>query len=130
MNNPKFRCWDKVKQVFADEGFHLIGETIIFGMAPFQRCSVEDLNNFEIQQWTGLKDKNGKDIYDGDIVSWCDREEILEIQWCQEYVRFGGLIHKQDDKIVENDCFRWFDDHGMDKLEIIGNVFENLKLLT
>ncbi len=121
MNNPKFRCWDKVKKVFADDGFHLIGETIIFGMAPFQRCSVEDLNNFEIQQWTRLKDKNGKDIYDGDILKSKDKAQytVEWLDWCAGFYPFNE----------RNDTYRTSDIDDGD-LTIIGNIFENPELLS
>lgn len=83
-----------------------------------------------VMRWTGHKDIDGKDIYEGDIVSWCNGEATLVIQYCEEYARFGGLVVLQRDEEVENDSFQWFDDYGMPyKIKVIGNVHQTPELL-
>lgn len=70
-----------------------------------------------ISQFTGLLDKNGKEIYEGDIV----RDGVVEF-------KFGKwlIVNKRDDlktKILYDAI------HDTDKQEIIGNIYENPELL-
>lgn len=80
-----------------------------------------------IMQYTGLKDKNGKEIYEGDVVSY---EFILfskiqtKTQWIQYAPEVGSFVvagmNGKGDLISAI---------GSDILEIIGNIYENKELL-
>lgn len=74
-----------------------------------------------LMQFTGLKDKNGKEIYEGDVV----REDNFEKLGPQQIVWFGGVFWLDNNHVL-------ISDHEDDpvRCEIIGNVHENPELLT
>lgn len=72
MRELKFRIWDKQNKNFVKEptkykslAISCDGRGVYIG--HYDDCDVEDI--YFIQQYTGLKDKNGKEIYEGDILS-------------------------------------------------------------
>jgi len=73
-----------------------------------------------IMQFTGLKDKNGIEIYQGDIFT-CDR-----VNYILRFLTIGGAytVHKIIDEIDERFLF-----HCNDQIEIIGNIYQNPELL-
>lgn len=71
-----------------------------------------------LMQYTGLKDKNGKEIYEGDIVDFGEGVN-LAIQWAWNSYNFAG---KGDWDITNHDPEIEF--------EVIGNIYENQNLLT
>jgi len=104
----KFRIWDKINRMWLR----------CFNVNLFD---IGDLPNVELMQYTGLKDKNGKEIYEGDIVILNDAEEenrcVVKYKY-GSYILIDGDL-REDLSNVESHKF----------LEVVGNIYENKNLL-
>jgi len=124
----KFRAWDKKKKEWAFGykeygGFSMFGELHVMGY-----LEIEKLNDYEIMQYTGLKDKNGKEIYEGDIFNciydFDGCKHKLEVAYSEKYARFYLKSHGEClQKGVVKDMW------DMERKEILGNIYENPNLL-
>lgn len=114
MREIKFRAWDTVDKDFW-QGILLLPDMPIMYFPPKFKQNEHPL---VWQQYTGLKDKNGKEIYEGDILQ--NRNGVFsEVKWDLEQSRWLSLSFGMTQKAIQRD-----------KLFIIGNIYENPELLT
>ena len=125
---PKFRAWHRE-----------LGRMMLIKNMWFQDGSVEELelndtvmndyitaspDEIELMQSTGLKDKNGKEIFEGDIVDYKGRKAV--VKWHGSYASF---IYRFVDELQER-VSEW---HPLFlayyHFEVIGNIYENPELL-
>ena len=90
------------------------------------------LHNVDLMQFTGLLDKNGKEIYEGDIVHNIKRLKNWEVKFHRQHVGFV-MIRQENMKNYFSQFNVNFSDgeiYQCDYIEVIGNIFEHPELLT
>ena len=81
---------------------------------------VYEINPDTLCQYTGLTDKNGKRIWENDIVELPDENGYFKCEWKKDAARF----------VLNGDRFTVdFDDYWEYEVEVIGNIFDNADLL-
>ena len=115
MREIKFRAWasnlSEPKMVYDVGLAHFYDGVVAVDLSDYDILSYE---KNEIMQFTGLKDKNGKEIYEGDILKegirhGTDTGLIYKVVWFQDDTHNGWNIAKK----------------GIRGDEIIGNIYEN-----
>ncbi|HGP8788824.1 TPA: YopX family protein [Streptococcus pneumoniae] len=157
---PKFRVWVKIgkRMVFSDdilaidyENKEIVTQQVYFesGLAVERDIYCYDFDDIELMQSTGLKDKNGKEIFEEDILKFNDEWN----EYCHEGYVDGSVEGVNYVEVVkgeacfefgktrypESSLFIYMEDEHLsfaelvkDKdfgFEIVGNVYENLEFL-
>jgi len=109
MREIKFRAWDEANKE-------------MFKVRTLQwDCLIQVVINEPIMQYTGMKDRNGKDIYEGDICRWPIFPDGEEAKYFKDVVAFSNgcfKLHKRAELLGPRIG-----------LEIMGNIHENPELL-
>lgn len=140
MKTIKFRIWNKRTNAWVEghgrhkepslDGVNLFGETILCG-AFMNGVSLEELNDCEALQYTGVNDVNGVEIFEGDIVKF--KFKAYGQGSVVHYRGTGQVVYKETEarfvvqtKKIDEDLKQ--SDYSI-KFEVVGNIYENPKLI-
>ena len=117
-----FRAWNNKKKEWQHkEPCDILGEMILLG-GWMSGVSIRDLNDIIVMQFTGLKDKNGKEVYEGDFIkSEIHNPSIFQV----EFIEGGFCCTYKDSYPIDINHF--YPSVGC-QIEVIGNIFDNPEL--
>lgn len=129
---PKFRAWDSVEKKFV-EHFFITDNGLICNMekptSDYNSPIPIEKSELILMQSTGLKDKNGKEIFEGDIIAIevDDTETPINARVSQNS-KIGVLMFHVFEDNEDVPMVELLEDNSV-AFEIIGNVYENPELL-
>ena len=137
----KFRAWDNVENkmyyVGDEDNIHFYFNGLVLQADKFTNIKIDTGEDYEddvycerlyhliYMQFVGLKDKNGKEIYVGDIVE-LGTKEVFIVTWHEYKQEFtfktmkGNYFPETYRGATRNDCYGWL---------VVGNIYENHELL-
>lgn len=124
MRKIKFRAWLKEERKMVNVETLFIGiNRLCFGNSKTEDLFFRDFEEVELMQYTGLEDKNSKEIYEGDILFFRDENMKYVVVWQDTAFIIESIeIRKYSEKMY------WLDDTEI-CCEIVGNIYENKNLL-
>lgn len=123
---PRFRAWDKEFKEMVQVDALVFDEQIIKATYKNGNVVKEDLKNYVLMQSTGLRDKNGKEIFEGDIL--CDEgiEQESDFVYVMVSYKNGMLVC---DQITSDYCeYGGALNEFCDDYSVIGNIYTNQEL--
>lgn len=128
---PKYRAWNKATKEMHEvddiiainfEEKEICVKTIFFG-----KLSYYDFDDIVFMQSTGLRDKNGKEIFEGDILGVeTDKENVkVEVSWDDKHALFVFESKKYDEKEPLSELL----EDSPYPFKIIGNIYTNPELV-
>lgn len=127
MKDIKFRIWDKKNTKFISKWervFINAWECCVYTKSELEKKDFsynKDLSEIEVEQFTGLKDKHGKEIYEGDIVKFDYRGLFLkgEVVFSNGGWELKGVDYGEHFRLIEI----------VHLCEVVGNIHENPELI-
>ena len=127
---PKFRVWNEKTESFIDYGdlmLDLKNGKVYSGDVGIPEYTIDVTNQVILMQYTGCRDKNGIEIYEGDVIK--DKyDKTWLVQW---YVGAFVITNKIPDSDGQTSTYSHFSNVSNHHFyfEVIGNIWENPELL-
>lgn len=123
MREIKFRAWDKENKAFMPSEGYAICDGDVMGLRYGNEMEDVLTDQIELMQYTGLKDNNGREVYEGDVLDIGlqnqDGKPVVAPVSYEKYIA-GYVLDNGGNGIwqrLDEDC------------EVIGNIYENPELL-
>lgn len=124
--NLKFRAWDEQFQSMS-EVIDIDYRRECIELSHFDGDEypiIQDFNKTKLMQSTGLKDKNGKEIFEGDVVKLFDKD-LYVVEWSSQEASYKLIpVDKQ-----WSDCYFSNYENITKIIEVVGNIWEDGELL-
>ena len=128
---PKYRAWDKETQTMLDVSLIDFKKSVLVGEHwDFGETNFINFDDIHLMQSTGLKDKNGKEIFEGDILTDGHTTGVI-----RNHPTLGFYTVDESSKegylsdTVGTEDFEEAKEFIRNSIEIIGNIHENPELL-
>lgn len=152
---PKFRAWDKEFKEMVQVNALVFDEQVIKAAYKKGNITKEDVKNYELMQSTGLFDKNGQEIFEGDIVEFDDEVWYTDGGFYENMDEAYDSVETNNRAVIIYDGFEWdldnfwkqtsdcssawmsiFEDHMktfkhflQKEASVIGNIYQTPELL-
>jgi uncharacterized phage protein (TIGR01671 family) len=122
----KFQVWHKQEQkMYIPNYLHFSPEGRLFGVLV-KEGELLSIDDFELREYTGLKDCKGQEIYESDIICRPSIGLPMLVRWNKQNACFD-LTRKPSDDF--NTSMVWYTQLCQDEYEVIGNVYEHPHIL-
>ena len=132
MNRPiKFRVWDVKNKKFLPESYFAIlgnGKLIVTISGYYNDFTNTNQDDYVVQQYTGLTDKNGNLIFEGDIVQYNQNSSYDNMDFIAKWSddKLGFIFQSNSGEQLVNQTPHL---NRFKHLEVVGNIFEHSELL-
>lgn len=127
MREYKFRAWDETEK-------HMYNWENLFNQNLKNIFTIPEQCGYNIMQYTGLHDKNGKEIYEGDIIEF---SYDMFVGNFDTFIAKGKIVFEdgafyvevfENERTTEGEAYLLYS-INLDTIEVIGNIYENKELL-
>lgn len=127
MKEYKFRAWDETEK-------HMYNWENLFNQNLKNIFTIPEQCGYNIMQYTGLHDENGKEIYEGDIIEF---SYDMFVGNFDTFVAKGKVVFEEgafcveafeNERTTEGEAYLLYS-INLDTIEVIGNIYENKELL-
>lgn len=124
---PKFRAWTEEGEVMYYDVYHFKDDTLLLS---YDEISFDEVpaSDFILMQSTGMFDKNGNEIFEGDIIKYKAGWKTFteEVAYNKNFAGFGVMDADAD---IIFSFGELADGINLNSLEVVGNIYENPELL-